>query len=69
MLYITCEKCDMCEGLQDDQSRFQASAFYFKFDDKENPVFTCVDCKVTAKFEYEEDSATEMFVDGRGYCG
>jgi RNase P subunit RPR2 len=55
MLYVTCEKCDMWEALQDDQSRFQASAFYFEFNALNDPVFTCVDCKKTAKFEYEDD--------------
>jgi hypothetical protein len=69
MLYITCEKCGNWEGLQNDQPRHHADCFNFEFNTLNDPVFTCMTCKVTAKFEYEEDSATEMFVDGRGYRG
>jgi len=59
MLYITCEKCGNCEGLQNDQPRHHADCFDFNFNDLNNPVFTCVDCKKTAKFEYEDDEEDE----------
>tara|TARA_R110000765_G_scaffold396187_1_gene489984 strand:+ start:672 stop:851 length:180 start_codon:yes stop_codon:yes gene_type:complete len=55
MLYITCEKCGNCEGLQNDQPRHHVDSFHFKLTILDNPVFTCVDCKKTAKFEYEDD--------------